>query len=114
MHRTVRIQVLRRALFEDLIDDLVPEERERPRRCPVFADGDEFLLAGWPERPDGFCENAWGAIQPGVMLAAFDADLSAVTVPGKWIACCPDGLRPVVFLIEPVGPSDPKHGKEIE
>jgi len=45
-------------------------------------------------------------------MAAFDADLSALTVPGKWIACCPDGLRPVVFVVEPVDAPDPQDAKE--
>jgi uncharacterized repeat protein (TIGR04076 family) len=107
MIRGVRITVLRRELFEDLIRDLVPSDRRPVRRCPAFADGQEFLLEGWPESPDGFCENAWHAMHTGVMLAAFDADLSKITVPGRWIACCPDGLRPVVFSIEPIGSRAP-------
>ena len=45
-------------------------------------------------------------------MAAFDADLSALTVPGKWIACCPDGLRPVVFVVELVDAPNPQDAKE--
>jgi len=112
MVRAVRIAVLRRELFEDLVRAHVPTDRRPVHRCPAFVDGQEFLVEGWPERPDGFCENAWRAIHTGVMLAAFDADLSRTTVPGKWIACCPDGLRPVVFSIEPIGPRVPHEGED--
>jgi len=111
MHRSVRITVAKRGLDRGLIDDLVPTGTTI-ERCPAFRDGQEFVIDGWPEMPDGFCENAWGAIRTGVMLAAFGADLSEITVPGKWIACCPDGLRPVVFVIEPVVEPESGRGKE--
>ena len=111
MQRTVRITVAKRGLDRELSDALVPAGTTIDR-CPVFRDGQEFLVEGWPEMPDGFCENAWGAVRTGAMLAAFDADLSALTVPGKWIACCPDGLRPVVFVVELVDAPDPQDAKE--
>ena len=65
-------------------------------------DGQQFLFEEWPTKPVGFCDMAWQAIHTGLMLCWFGADLDSITIPGKWQACCPDGLRPVVFLIEPI------------
>jgi uncharacterized repeat protein (TIGR04076 family) len=112
MYRTVRIKVLRREVFEDLIDEHVPADRERPPRCPVFADGQEFLVEGWPNRPDGFCEWAWDDIRKSVLIASFGGRKEGISTKDGWIACCTDGLRPVVFLIAPV--EAPKPGREKE
>jgi len=101
MTRPVRLTVVKRGLDRDLIDRLLPAETSI-ERCPAFEDGQEFLFEGWPAKPAGFCDMAWQAIHAGLMLCWFDADLSSVTIPNKWQACCPDGLRPVVFLIEPI------------
>ena len=101
MSKGVRITVVRRYLHQDLIDELV-EPKTTIERCPGFADGQEFLFDDWPTKPDGFCDAAWQAIYTGATLCWFDANLESITVPNTWIACCPDGLRPVVFTVERV------------
>ena len=101
MGKQVRITVVRRYLHEDLIDELVDKETTI-ERCPVFADGQEFLFDDWPTMPEGFCDMAWQAIYTGTLLIWFDANLDSITIPNKWQACCPDGLRPVVFTVERV------------
>jgi uncharacterized repeat protein (TIGR04076 family) len=105
MTRPVKVTVVKRGLDQDLIGRLVPKETPI-ERCSAFEDGQEFLFVDWPSKPTGFCDMAWQAIYAGLMLCWFDADLGSVTIPNKWQACCPDGLRPVVFLIEPIE-SDP-------
>jgi len=103
MTGSVKVTVVKRGLDRELIERLVPAETVI-ERCPVFEDDQQFLFDDWPSKPAGFCDMAWQAINTGLMLCWFDADLGAITIPGKWQACCPDGLRPVVFLIEPAGP----------
>ena len=112
MRKRIRIAVVRRYLHEDLISEFV-DRKITIERCPGFADGQEFLFDDWPTKPDGFCDMAWQAIYTGATLCWFDANLESITVPNTWIACCPDGLRPVVFTVErvdaPTGDeSDPK------
>ncbi|MFC2079473.1 TIGR04076 family protein [Candidatus Bipolaricaulota bacterium] len=101
MGKGVRVAVVRRFLHKDLIAELV-DEHTTIERCPVFADGQEFVFDDWPTKPEGFCDMAWQAIYTGATLCWFDADLATITVPNTWIACCPDGLRPVVFTVERV------------
>lgn len=102
MSSRVKATVVRRYLHQDLIDELVGED-VTIERCPVFEDGQQFVFNDWPSKPAGFCDMAWQAINMGLMLCWFDADLDSITIPNKWQACCPDGLRPVVFTIERMG-----------
>ncbi|HNX58955.1 MAG TPA: TIGR04076 family protein [Spirochaetota bacterium] len=70
--------------------------------CPIFKPGQEFTTTF--EKPPGFCEWAWTDIYKyiaiflsgGNMGDAFNwmADNNSV------IACCTDGIRPVIFRIE--------------
>lgn len=72
------------------------------RLCPLFAEGQEFIVDG--RQPDGFCSWAWDDL--GKYLTVFDAggDFTArmqwMRDPRTIIACCTDGIRPVVFKIE--------------
>lgn len=104
MHKAVRITVLRRKRFADLIDEHVPAGHPKPNRCPVFEDGQQFLIEGWPKKPENFCDWAWNDIQKTVLIASFGGRKEGVSTPNGWIACCTDGLRPVVLLVEPLGP----------
>ena len=101
MTRSVKVTVVKRGLDRDLIERLVPAGTVI-ERCPAFEDDQEFFFDDWPSKPAGFCDMAWQAIDTGLMLCWFDADLEEITIPNKWQACCPDGLRPVVFLIESI------------
>jgi len=101
MPKGVRITVRRRYLHQDLIDELV-DTKTIIERCPRFADGQEFFFDDWPTKPNGFCDAAWQTIYTGATLCWFDANLESIAVPNTWIACCPDGLRPVVFTVERV------------
>jgi len=103
MHRTVRIRVLRRNLFSDLVGEVArPELASALQACEVFREGQEFLIKGWPSKPDGFCDWAWNDIQKSVIAASFGARKDGLRAQDSWIACCTDGLRPVVFQIEPI------------
>jgi uncharacterized repeat protein (TIGR04076 family) len=70
--------------------------------CPLMNEGQEFMSDG--RQPEGFCSWAWDDI--GKYLAIFDTGAN-FTDTMKWmkdpntiIACCTDGIRPVVFKIE--------------
>lgn len=71
--------------------------------CTAFQEGQTFLLDG-ANKPDGFCEEAWSAITRYVF--AFISG-GGDFFEGNWmkdgntmIACCNDGIRPVVFKLE--------------
>jgi uncharacterized repeat protein (TIGR04076 family) len=95
-----KITVVKRAVFEDLIAAYISDTREDFDRCPSFEDGQEFLIEGFPSRPEGFCDWAWADIQRDVVLVMFGGDYPWVQQPGSAITCCTDGFRPVVFKVE--------------
>ena len=71
--------------------------------CTAFQAGQTFLLDS-ASKPDGFCEEAWSAITRYVFaFVSGGGDF----FNGRWmkegntmIACCNDGIRPVVFKLE--------------
>jgi len=74
-------------------------------RCQVFEEGQEFV---WPSSgedrnaaPDGFlCSGAWQDIYRHIAVLAFGGRHYWMDQDGKYLACCTDGFRPVVFLLE--------------
>lgn len=100
--KRVKITVLRRTTQDDLIKEYrVPGFG----RCKAFEDGQVFYTGFG--KPDGFCDEAWKAIYQYVFAVAHGGE-DMVFYPGSWInrpnlaiASCNDGLRPVIFKIEP-------------
>ena len=112
MYRKLRITVLRRELYEDLAAEYVADPAlELPKRCELYEEGQEFLIEGWPRKPEGFCEWAWDDIQKAVVAASFGGKRKGVNPPDAWIVCCTDGLRPVVFRVEPLPEDDETQGE---
>ena len=74
------------------IKDLTP--------CPILKEGQEFITTGifGNDIPEGFCHMAWQALfMPVNVLIGGGKVLGHDDVH---IACCTDGLRPVIFKIE--------------
>ena len=96
--KKVRITVMRRARYDDLI-----EKYENPieHACDM-KEGQVFVANGW-ERPEGFCNSAWDAVSAFVMALSYGAeDLYDGWMKNKKSAMisCNDGFRPVSFLLE--------------
>jgi len=97
----VKITVLKRALHQDLVDELSNSDIAP---CGLFREGQEFI-AGF-DKPDGFCSWAWGDISK--MVVALHAGARFDKGPfNDWmkdgttgVACCTDGFRPVTFKLE--------------
>ncbi len=66
--------------------------------CPAFEIGDEFVTDG--RHPDGFCNAAFVDIYRYISSLRRGANYSWMDVPGTAVACCTDGLRPVIFKIQ--------------
>ena len=93
-----KITVLRTALFEDLRDEYMPPDFGL---CPAMKEGDIFKTGGMfgNSKPDGFCEYAWQAVQ---IIACTLAGGGKVFGEDYNIACCNDGIRPVVLKLEAI------------
>ena len=100
----VRITVLKREYYEELLDEHLPPDaaERRVRRCSVFEDGQVFETDRSCEKPDGFCDWAWRDIQRDVISVSFGVGHPWVFPRPMAITCCTDGKRPVVFKIEPL------------
>jgi uncharacterized repeat protein (TIGR04076 family) len=86
----LRATVLRVTLDEELDREL---RGGRGGRCPVFQEGQEFVIASPYLCPEGFCHWAWADIRTFIQAAYFGSDTPQVS-------CCTDGIRPVFFRIE--------------
>lgn len=71
--------------------------------CPIHKMGQVFYADH--RKPEGFCDEAWRAIQPFVFACSHGAKYFYFgkgwnSKPGIAIGACPDGFRPVIFKIE--------------
>lgn len=99
--KKVKITVLKRNFDEELAKEYsVPNFG----LCPFHQEGQVFYADF--AKPEGFCDEAWKAIQHIVFALAHGAGEEGfysgiwVKQPKTGIACCNDGLRPVVFKLE--------------
>ena len=98
--KDVRISVMRISTYPDLMARF---ENPIEHACDM-TEGDVFIARGG-EKPEGFCESAWGSMEEFVReLAAgggnfFDGWMKN---PASAMISCNDGFRPVSFLLEAI------------
>jgi len=98
-----KITVLKKTFNKELVAEYSSLDLpERCLGCPHYTIGDEFLVENHNEVPDGFCSWAWSDIQKDVTTIMFDGSFPWMKEKGVSIACCTDGLMPVIFKIEKV------------
>ena len=95
-----RITVLKRAAFDDLIQEYASEDRrEGYGPCERFEDGQVFEVRGGVP-PAGFCARAWASLFGDLAVVELGGDAPWLHHRHTMITCCNDGLTPVVFRIE--------------
>jgi uncharacterized repeat protein (TIGR04076 family) len=94
----VKITVLKRMVNQDLVDEFCEADVTVP--CPHFAEGQVFTVDGIAQ-PENFCGAAWHDIHKSYLAirqgGSFDGWMKD---DDTLIACCSDGLRPVVFELK--------------
>jgi uncharacterized repeat protein (TIGR04076 family) len=95
----VRITVVKKPVFEDLIS-VIEDSRYLPfSECKEFELGQEFIYK--ESKPDGFCDAAWEDIKRDVlMIEAGDSPEIKLKEPNTTYASCTEGFRTVIFKIE--------------
>ena len=103
MAHKCKITVLKREYYQGLADKYLADPKVG--KCELFKDGQEFLVDSegyFKMLHGGFCSEAWDAISRYVYAA-----LQGGSIMRGWtndekimIACCNDGVRPVVFKLE--------------
>lgn len=98
--KKVRITVIRRALYEDLM-----KKYENPiEHACTLKEGDMFISMDG-QRPETMCESAWGSMESFVKELAngggnfYDGWMKN---PNSAMISCNDGFRPVSFYIETI------------
>jgi uncharacterized repeat protein (TIGR04076 family) len=98
-----KITVLKCTFHQDLFDAFATAEAaQQAGPCPLFQEGQEFVLDLPWAIPEGFCNWAWADMRPCVYAACLGADLPGAKSSGTFITCCTDGFRPVIFKVERV------------
>jgi uncharacterized repeat protein (TIGR04076 family) len=97
-----RIKVLKRLVVPEVAEEYIGST---VGPCPLLSEGQEFVVSSTLEKPPGFCDWAWTDIHKFVIALSRGGNFS-YDVFGGWmkdtdsmIACCTDGVRPVIFEI---------------
>jgi len=98
-----KITVIKRELYEDLRDQYA--KNPKTGKCSFFSEGQEFVVSTktYLTMLDGkFCSYAWEAISKWIYAAIQGGPLMPGYINDEktMIACCNDGIRPVIFKIE--------------
>ena len=97
MH-SIQIKVLRKLYNADLVEQYNEPGVTSP--CPVFEEGQEFVVQG-SAQPEGFCSAAWQDLYKTFRILRHGGDMDGwMKHHDTIIACCGDGLRPVVFEVK--------------
>ena len=98
----IQIKVIRTLVF----DDMQMYIKNKIEKCPIFIEGQVFDTEY--EKPNGFCDWAWNDIHAYVASLLTGGNFSEgmfkdwMNDKDSIIACCTDGIRPVVFEIRRV------------
>ena len=92
-----KVTVLRRNTTEGIFDKYSEDKDEK---CPIFKEGQEFIIDDPAKMPDDFCAYAWSDISRDTVALMCGADYPWIKQANTAIVCCTDGLKPVIFKLE--------------
>jgi len=97
-----KISVVKKTFYEDLAKEYC---RKETGMCTAFEDGQEFITEHPIKQPPDFpCGWAWSDIQKCVLTLMqggnFGSTWQWMKDDDTMIACCSDGIRPVIFKLE--------------
>ncbi len=89
----VQIKVLKTTLNDELAEKYGHEKS----LCPILKEGQAFETTGPFDNamPDGFCHMAWQSLFMPVNVLSSGGKV--LGIDEKHVACCADGIRPVIF-----------------
>lgn len=102
--RKCKLTVIKRGYFPELSEQYAPVSITGP--CEKFQDGQEFIIdqngpqGFWHLMGGTFCSEAWGSISHYIDTILQGGTFPSDTGENMTIACCPNGISPVVFKIE--------------
>jgi len=98
----VKITVVKRLGRSEVHGDANPGcSAELTDLCPVFTEGQEFVISkDNSSAPEGFCSGAWADIFRHTRVLLWGGHYPWMNEDGKYLTCCTDGFRPVIFRLE--------------
>ena len=96
-----KITVLKKMLNREIAEDYRNPSAEIST-CPFFSVGQEFIVEDLGEKPESFpCGWAWNDIHKIVLSLMSGGGFGEwMKETNTYIACCTDGIKPVVFKVE--------------
>ena len=95
----VKITVVRKIHNKDMFGDNPPLGFTAPPECNKLEVGQEFISEEG-SCPPGMCAWAFADIQRDIIHLRLGGDYPWIKEKGATLACCTDGIRPVVFKLE--------------
>ena len=100
----VKVTVVKRCNCNDLFPDGPPvayaDKLQEGPQCPVFKEGQEFIIDDAHAVPEGFCAWAHANIHTLTMHLFMGGSCDWANPRTATLACCTDGFRPVIFKLE--------------
>ena len=98
---TVKITVLK-TMYNAKLAEVYRRPDVPKGPCPFFKEGQEFIVEYLAQQPEGFkCEWAWDDLHKLILALMVKGDFGTWMVdPNTFVACCTDGIKPVVFKLE--------------
>lgn len=97
----VKVTVVKKLNMKEMYGKKLPakiNEAMLTPQCDQFKEGQEFIMdLGCPPN---FCSWAYADIQRDIMHILMGGSYPWIAEEGVAIACCTDGMRPVIFRIE--------------
>lgn len=100
LRKKLKITVLKRFDGEKIYGKKLPITPKYPLVCDHLVEGKQFIVDDTGIMPSGFCSWAWNDIARIVEHLQFDGDYPFFEEKGMCVACCTDGIRPVIFKLE--------------
>ncbi|MFX1475532.1 MAG: TIGR04076 family protein [Promethearchaeota archaeon] len=97
----VKVTVIKKYSPEDIFGHEM--RRQDGKRIPVcgLEVGEEFIVDSHLKMPEDFCPRVWHDHYGLLMMYFYGGDME-YPAPGVTYTVCGDGVRPVIFKIEPL------------
>ncbi|MHA2157209.1 MAG: TIGR04076 family protein [Candidatus Hodarchaeales archaeon] len=93
-----KITVLKKTIHQELADEYC---KTKTGICTRFEEGDMYIADNSTSMPEGFCGYAWIDLHRLILVLMNDGNFGTwMKDENSMIACCTDGIRPVVFKLE--------------
>ena len=97
----IKITAVKQFAPKDIIgEDFIRENGQKIEKCGYGEEGKTYIVEDPWNIPEGFCHHAWFGLYKNISVLRNHGNFKTWTGENKIYNTCPDGIRPVVFLLE--------------